>query len=77
MRIAHRGPETPVILAHNLGRDGERLDFTTLGGLETEMVDMLTLVIVGSSATRQFPGAGGRPTVYTPRGYADKEKNGS
>jgi cobalt-precorrin 5A hydrolase/precorrin-3B C17-methyltransferase len=74
--LAYRPPETPVILAHNLGREGERLDFTTLDRLETEMVDMLTLVIIGSTATRQFEGAGGRALVYTPRGYGDKERDG-
>ena len=35
------------------------------------MVDMLTLVLVGASATRQVA-AGGRAWTYTPRGYEKK-----
>ena len=69
--LAHRSPETPVVLARNLGRDGEHLEFVTLGALSPEKVDMLTMVIVGSSNTRRVD-SGGRAWVYTPRGYADK-----
>ena len=69
--LAHRRPETPVVLARNLGRDGEHLEFITLGELTPERVDMLTLVIVGSSATRRLD-RGGAAWVYTPRGYAAK-----
>ncbi len=68
--LAHRAAETPVALARNLGRPGESLRVTTLGALAGEDVDMLTLVLVGSSATRLIPGA--PPRLYTPRGYAAK-----
>jgi cobalt-precorrin 5A hydrolase/precorrin-3B C17-methyltransferase len=69
--LAHRRSETPVVLARNLGRDGEHLDFVTLGELSPERVDMLTMVIVGSSATRRLD-RGAAAWVYTPRGYAGK-----
>jgi cobalt-precorrin 5A hydrolase / precorrin-3B C17-methyltransferase len=68
--LTHRRPETPVVLARNLGRDGEHLEFISLGELTPERVDMLTMVIIGSSATRRFDGGG--TWVYTPRGYAGK-----
>ena len=68
--LAERAAETPVALARNLGRTGESLRVTTLGALAGEDVDMLTLVLVGSSATRLIPGA--PPRLYTPRGYAAK-----
>ncbi|HEY3918560.1 MAG TPA: precorrin-3B C(17)-methyltransferase [Stellaceae bacterium] len=64
-----RAPETPVALARNLGRDGESITLTTLGALDPAAVDMLTLVLVGSSATRRLAG---RALLYTPRGYAAK-----
>ena len=41
---------------------------------KVEDVDMLTLVIVGSSATRAVPRPDGGVWVYTPRGYAAKHK---
>lgn len=64
-----RAPETPVALARNLGRAEETVALTTLGALNSAEVDMLTLVLIGSSATRQL---GDRPMLYTPRGYAAK-----
>ena len=74
--LDHRRPETPVVLARNLGRDGEHLEIVTLGELTPEMADMLSMVIVGSSTTRRLD-SGGRAWVYTPRGYADKVPSGA
>ena len=68
--LRHRAPETPVVLARNLGRAGERVTVASLGTLDPRAVDMLTLVLVGSSASRRI--AGDPPWVYTPRGYARK-----
>ncbi len=68
----HRPPQTPVIIARNLGRAEEKITVVALQELETDMIDMLTVVVVGSSATRIIPSAGGPVRVYTPRGYGDK-----
>ncbi|WP_207484164.1 precorrin-3B C(17)-methyltransferase [Arenibaculum pallidiluteum] len=75
--LARRPAETPVILARNLGRPGETVRATTLGALDPAEVDMLTLVVVGSSETRMVAGQGngsvdGGAWIYTPRGYAAK-----
>ncbi|HLI20393.1 MAG TPA: precorrin-3B C(17)-methyltransferase [Stellaceae bacterium] len=67
--LATRAAETPIALARNLGREGEAVALTTLAALDPARVDMLTLVIIGSSATRRL---GERPMLYTPRGYAGK-----
>ncbi len=69
--LGARSPETPVVLARNLGRDGETVDVVSLGALEPKLADMLTLVLVGSSRTRVLE-QGARPKVYTPRGYGDR-----
>ena len=66
-----RPPKSPVILARNLGRTDEEVQVITLGNLEVDMVDMLTLVMVGSSQSRTFETSGG-VRVYTPRGYEKK-----
>ena len=66
---AHRPPDCPVVVARNLGRDGERVTVTTLAELDTEAVDMLTVVVVGNRHTRRLE-RGGRAWLYTPRGYA-------
>ncbi len=64
----HRRAETPVVVARNLGRTGERVDVVPLGGIDPERIDMLTVLIVGSSRTRTFA-HGGAERAYTPRGY--------
>lgn len=69
--LRHRPDETPVILARNLGRETENVEIISLAELEVDMVDMLTLVLVGSSTTKRFA-AGQREWAYTPRGYAKK-----
>jgi cobalt-precorrin 5A hydrolase/precorrin-3B C17-methyltransferase len=64
-----RTPETLVVLGRDIGRPGETLRSLTLGELTPEMVDMRTLVIIGSSQTCRFPRADGGEWVYTPRSY--------
>ncbi len=70
--LAHRPADTPVVLARNLGRDGENVTVTDLAALDADSVDMLTLVLVGSSATQSLTRPDGGVEVYTPRGYAAK-----
>jgi precorrin-2 C20-methyltransferase/precorrin-3B C17-methyltransferase len=55
------------VVARAVGSAEERVDVTTLGDLDPGVVDMRTLLIVGSSATRVIEGA--TPRVYTPRRY--------
>ncbi|MGE0256413.1 MAG: precorrin-3B C(17)-methyltransferase [Alphaproteobacteria bacterium] len=62
--LAARGADVPVVVARNLARDGESVRVVTLGTLDLDTVDMLTVLIVGASSTRH---AGGH--VWTPRGY--------
>lgn len=70
--LTHRPADTPVILATNLGRVGEAVRVVPLGSLSVDDVDMLTVVIVGSSDTRTVQTGDGRTWAYTPRGYAGK-----
>ncbi len=60
---------TPVAFARAVGRAEEELMVTTLGAADTGLVDMATLVIVGSSETRLIPRDGGAPWMLTPRSY--------
>ena len=65
--LRHRPPQTPVFLGRNLGRAGEEGHILTLSELVGAEVDMLTIVIVGSSTTRRLDTD--PPWLYTPRGY--------
>ncbi|MBW8635996.1 precorrin-3B C(17)-methyltransferase [Hoeflea sp. WL0058] len=67
-----RPADTPVVLATNLGRSGETVRVAPLAKLDVDDVDMLTVVIVGSSMSRTVKTGDGRSWVYTPRGYAAK-----
>jgi len=70
--IAHRPPETPSVIARNLGRAGETQEILRLDELAGAAADMLSLILVGSSQTRLL--AGETPRLYTPRGYFDGQK---
>lgn len=67
--LAARAASTPVVVARNLGRDGESVRVTTLGDLDPAGADMLTTLIIGSSRTRAVGRGDGGEWVYTPRGY--------
>ncbi|MGR3491855.1 MAG: precorrin-3B C(17)-methyltransferase [Shimia sp.] len=69
--LRHRPPETPVMLASSLGRPEEEVRYRRLDQLEVDEVDMLTVVLVGSSHSR-LAALGEGPRMYTPRGYARK-----
>jgi cobalt-precorrin 5A hydrolase/precorrin-3B C17-methyltransferase len=75
--LRHERPEeVPVVVARSLGREGEAITVTTLAGIDPADVDMLSLVLVGSSTTRTLSAGSGNPKVYTPRGYANKHAPG-
>ncbi|CAM3947839.1 precorrin-3B C(17)-methyltransferase [Pseudomonas wadenswilerensis] len=65
----HRAAPTPVVLGRDIGRPGQTLRVVTLGELQPDMVDMRTMVLVGSSTTCEFARADGGQWVYTPRWY--------
>ncbi len=70
--LAHRPPETPCVIARNLGRAGETQRILRLDELADAAADMLSLILIGSRQTRLL--AGDKPRLYTPRGYFDGEK---
>ncbi|MBV9018030.1 MAG: precorrin-3B C(17)-methyltransferase [Alphaproteobacteria bacterium] len=65
--LEHRSPDTPVVIARNLGRDGETHRVVRLDELGAAHADMLSLVLIGNRQTRVI--AGDPPRIYTPRGY--------
>ncbi|MER8017811.1 precorrin-3B C(17)-methyltransferase [Streptomyces griseoluteus] len=60
----HREPGTPVGVVRNASRPDESARVTTLAGLDPATVDMMTVVTVGNTATRNIAGR-----MVTPRGY--------
>ncbi|MER5401584.1 precorrin-3B C(17)-methyltransferase [Streptomyces sp. NPDC002599] len=60
----HRAAATPVGVVRNASRPDESSRVTTLGSLDPGIVDMMTVVTVGNTATREIAGR-----MVTPRGY--------
>lgn len=60
----HRPPDTPVGVVRNATREGQRILLATLETFDPAVVDMYSLVVVGSSQTRVVAGR-----MVTPRGY--------
>jgi cobalt-precorrin 5A hydrolase/precorrin-3B C17-methyltransferase len=63
-----RSPDTPVVLARQLGRPEESVTLHSLGGLPVARVDMLTLVLIGNTSSYTRDG-----WMVTPRGYPGAE----
>ncbi|MET9905664.1 precorrin-3B C(17)-methyltransferase [Streptomyces sp. NPDC006476] len=64
----HREPTTPVGVVRNASRPDESSRLTTLAALDPATVDMMTVVTVGNTATRDIAGR-----MVTPRGYRWQE----
>lgn len=65
----HREPGTPVGVVRNASRADESSRLTTLAALDPAWVDMMTVVTVGNTATREIAGR-----MVTPRGYRWQEE---
>ena len=68
---AARPPSTPVTVARNLGRPDETVAIVPLCELDTNAVDMLTILIIGNSESRKLD-TGDGVRMFTPRGYKGK-----
>jgi cobalt-precorrin 5A hydrolase / precorrin-3B C17-methyltransferase len=66
-----RSPQTPVILARNVGRVKEAIVVTTLDQFQPTDADMRTLILIGSSKTQIIQRPYKKVWVYTPRWYED------
>jgi precorrin-2 C20-methyltransferase/precorrin-3B C17-methyltransferase len=66
-----RKPDTPVVLARDVGGPTEVVRIVELGDMDPEVIDMRTLILVGSSQTQKVERATGQTVVWTPRRYPD------
>ena len=64
-----RSPQTPVVLARNLGRKGETVTVKFLEDMTINDADMRTIILIGSSKTRLIEQGKTKQWVYTPRHY--------
>jgi cobalt-precorrin 5A hydrolase / precorrin-3B C17-methyltransferase len=68
---AQRSAETPVAVVRNVTRPDEAIALTTIAEIDITIVDMFTLVLIGSRSSYVVAGH-----MATPRGYAAKAQNG-
>lgn len=64
---AHLPGTVPVIFGRAAGRADERLRVVSLSEAHSDMADMATCIIVGSTETRLIARDGKEPIVYSPR----------
>ena len=62
--LEHRLPNTPVVIAREVGRSNESIKTFTISKFPFEIVDMLTIIFIGNSNTYFKDG-----WVVNPRGY--------
>ena len=82
--LAHAGVSVPLGFATTADAFRDFLDQQGLARsidqrlkvLDVDDVDMLTVVIVGSTQSRAVAGGDGEVRVYTPRGYSTKPDSG-
>ncbi len=65
----HRPASTPVAIVEEACRPGQKVTTATLADFDPDLVNMNSLVVVGSSTTRYQPAARGRTVMVTPRDY--------
>ncbi|WP_031067148.1 precorrin-2 C(20)-methyltransferase [Streptomyces sp. NRRL WC-3742] len=69
--LEYRAPETPVVMARDVGGPTERVRIVRLGELDPALVDMRTILLIGSSQTQAVERGGGVQVVWTPRRYPE------
>jgi len=65
----HRPPATPVAVVEEADRPDQKVTLSTIGEFDPAVVNMNSLVVVGSSTTRYLPAGTGRTVMVTPRDY--------
>ena len=64
MFLEKRKKETPILIARQVGRQDQKINFCTLEDFPHDRIDMLTLIIVGNSKTKLVGNK-----FISPRGY--------
>ncbi|MFD7107026.1 precorrin-2 C(20)-methyltransferase [Streptomyces celluloflavus] len=69
--LEHRAPDTPVVLARDVGGPEESVRTVHLTDLDPTQVDMRTILLIGSSQTQAVHRDDGTEIVWTPRRYPE------
>ncbi|MEV0528722.1 precorrin-2 C(20)-methyltransferase [Streptomyces sp. NPDC050439] len=69
--LEYRAPDTPVVVARDVGGPDERVRIVRLAELDPDVVDMRTILLVGSSQTQAVRRGDGEEIVWTPRRYPE------
>ncbi|MGW6912398.1 precorrin-2 C(20)-methyltransferase [Kitasatospora sp. NPDC054939] len=69
--LEHRAPDTPVVMARDVGGPTERVRTVRLADLDPAQVDMRTILLIGSSQTRHAERGPNPDVVWTPRRYPE------
>ena len=64
-----RSQDTPIVIAKDVGRKNEKIDCVRLRDIDSNKIDMFTMLIVGSRSTKVYQKDDFTKRMYTPRGY--------
>ncbi|BAJ32243.1 MULTISPECIES: precorrin-2 C(20)-methyltransferase [Kitasatospora] len=70
--LEYRDPQTPVVMARDVGGPTERIRTVALAELDPAEVDMRTLLLVGSTQTQWVRRGADSEVVWTPRRYPEQ-----
>lgn len=65
----HRPGDTPVAIVEEADRPEQKVTLATIADFDVDVVNMNSLVVIGSSTTRYLPAGTGRTVMVTPRDY--------
>lgn len=65
----HRPGDTPVAVVEEADRPEQKVTLATIAAFDVDVVNMNSLVVIGSSTTRYLPAGTGRTVMVTPRDY--------
>lgn len=68
--LQYRNLNTPVAIVHSVDRQDEQIIITTLEKMLEFPIDMLTVIIIGNSKTKEY-----QNWLITPRGYYNEGKD--
>lgn len=66
---AHRPGTTPIAVVEEADRPDQRVTLSTIAEFDPSVVNMNSLVVIGSSTTRYLPAGVGDTAMVTPRDY--------
>lgn len=71
---SRRQADTPVLIVRHAGRENQHVRIIHLGALSDKGIDMHSIILIGSHASRQWKEDNGKIWLYTPRSGVPRDE---